>query len=74
MTTGIPSRRIQGRNKSQGNVLTTKPLVAKNEGVMQSTTPQTREFKIEGTTLWLIAKPAAGQTGAETRTKLTRLE
>ena len=36
--------------------------------------PQTREFKIEGSTLWLITKPAAGQTGAETRTKLTRLE
>jgi hypothetical protein len=57
----------------QGNMLTTRPLVAKNEGVMQGT-PQSREFKIEGTTLWLIAKPAAGQAGAETRTKLTRLE
>ena len=56
-----------------GNTLTTKPLVAKNESVMQGT-PQAREFKVEGTTLWLIAKPAAGQTGAETRTKLTRVE
>ncbi len=57
----------------QGNVVTTKPLVAKNEGAMQGT-PQGREFKIEGSTLWLTTKPAAGQTGAETRTKLTRLE
>jgi hypothetical protein len=51
----------------------TKPLVAKNEGVMQGA-GQSREFKLEGQTLWLIAKPAAGQPGAETRTKLTRLE
>ena len=57
----------------KGNVLTTKPLVAKNEGVMQGE-PQNREFRLEGSTLWLIQKPAAGQTGAETRTKLTRLE
>jgi Lipocalin-like domain len=57
----------------QGSTLTTKPLVAKNEGVMQGQ-GQTREFKIEGNTLWLIAKPAAGQPGAETRTKLTRVE
>jgi len=56
-----------------GAVLTTRPLVAKNEGVMRGD-PQTREFKVEGTTLWLIAKPPAGQTGAETRTKLTRVE
>jgi hypothetical protein len=42
----------------KGSTLTTKPLVAKNEGVMQGA-GQTREFKIEGTTLWLIAKPAA---------------
>ena len=57
----------------KGTTLATKPLVAKNEGVMQGA-GQTREFKIEGNTLWLIAKPAAGQQGAETRTKLTRLE
>jgi hypothetical protein len=56
-----------------GNTLMTKALVAKNQGVMDGA-PQAREFKIEGGTLWLIAKPAAGQTGAETRTKLTRLE
>jgi len=57
----------------KGNVLTTRPLVAKNEGVIKGE-PQVREFKIEGSTLWLITKPAAGQTGAETRVKLTRVE
>lgn len=57
----------------KGTVLTTRPLVAKNDGVMRGD-PQTREFNLEGTTLWLITKPAAGQTGAETRTKLTRVE
>jgi hypothetical protein len=56
-----------------GNKLTTRPLVAKNEGVMRGD-PQVREFKIEGAALWLITKPPAGQTGAETRTKLTRVE
>ena len=57
----------------KGTTITTKPLVAKNEGVMQRE-GQTREFKLEGSTLWLIAKPAAGQPGTETRTKLTRVE
>ncbi len=57
----------------KGSTIMTKPLVAKNEGVMQGE-GQTREFKLEGQTLWLTAKPAAGQPGAETRTKLTRLE
>jgi len=57
----------------KGNVLTTRPLVAKNEGVMRGE-PQVREFKMEGAALWLITKPAAGQAGAETRTRLTRVE
>jgi hypothetical protein len=29
---------------------------------------------MEGPALWLITKPAAGQTDAETRVKLTRVE
>jgi Lipocalin-like domain len=57
----------------KGTTITTKALVAKNEGVIGGE-GQTREFKLEGQTLWLIAKPAAGQPGAEIRTKLTRLE
>ena len=44
----------------KGTTLTTKPLVAKNEGVMQGP-GQTREFKIEGSTLWLICQ-ARGRT------------
>ncbi len=57
----------------KGTTLTTKPLIAKNEGVMQGP-GQTREFKLEGQTLWLVAKPADGQPGPETRIKLTRVE
>ena len=56
----------------KGSTLTTRPLVAKNEGVMQAPA-QEREFKIEGSTLWLIQKPA-GATGVEIRTRLTRVE
>jgi hypothetical protein len=36
--------------------------------------PHVREFQMEGAALWLITKPAAGQAGAETRTRLTRIE
>ena len=61
-----------GTYQVNGTTLTTRPLVAKNPGVMGGT--QTREFKIEGTTLTLIQKSAAGQPASETRTKLTRVE
>jgi hypothetical protein len=57
----------------KGTTITTQPLVAKNESVMQGQ-GQTREYKLEGQTLWLITKPAPGGPGAETRMKLTRLE
>ena len=63
-----------GTYSVKGTTVTTRPLVAKNQGVMQGTGGLTREFKVEGKTLWLIQKPAAGQPGAETRFKLTRLE
>lgn len=64
-----------GTYSVKGSTITTKALVAKNQGVMEGTGPgATREFKLEGNTLWLIQKPASGQTGAETRTKLTRVE
>lgn len=53
----------------KGNVLTTRPLVAKNQAVMEGE-PQTREFKVDGKTLVLVQKQASG----ETRTKLTRME
>jgi hypothetical protein len=61
-----------GTYQVKGNTLTTTPLVAKNPGVMG--TPATREFTIDGKTLTLIQKSAAGQPASETRTKLTRLE
>ena len=56
-----------------GTTITSRPLVAKNETVMTGP-PAVREFKIEGNTLWLIAKSAAGAPVSETRTKLTRVE
>jgi hypothetical protein len=61
-----------GTYEVKGSTLTTRPLIAKNQGVIGTT--QTREFKIEGTTLWLIQRPAAGGKGPETRTRLTRVE
>lgn len=64
-----------GTYEVKGSTLTTKPLVAKNPGVMAPQgTGQTREFKIDGKTLTLIQKSAAGQPASETRTKLTRVE
>jgi hypothetical protein len=56
----------------KGNVLTTKAMVAKNPAVMG--TEGTREFRIEGNTLTLIQRAAAGQPAAETTTTLTRIE
>ena len=63
-----------GTYEVKGTTLTTKPVVAKNAGVM---TPQgigTREFKIDGKTLTLVQKSAAGQPVSQTTTKLTRVE
>lgn len=61
-----------GAYQISGNTLTTRPMVAKNPGVMG--TSATREFKIDGKTLTLIQKSAAGQPASQTTTKLTRLE
>jgi len=61
-----------GTYEVKGNTLTTHPLVAKNPGTMGTTA--TREFKIDGTTLTLIQKSAAGQPASQTTTKLSRLE
>jgi hypothetical protein len=62
-----------GTYQVSGSTLTTRPLVAKNPGVMAGP-PATREFKIEGKTLTLIQKSAQGQPASETRTVLTRVE
>ena len=57
----------------KGNIVTTRPLVAKNHAVMTGN-DQIREFKIEANTLTLVQKSAAGQPASETRTRLTRAE
>jgi len=57
----------------KGSTLTTRPLVAKNPSVMTGPV-QNREFKIDGSTLTLVAKSAAGQPVSQTTIKLTRIE
>ena len=54
--------------------MTRRPLVAKNVAVMTTNPPIVQEFKLEGKTLWLVTKSAAGQPVSETRTKLTRVQ
>jgi hypothetical protein len=62
-----------GTYQVSGSTLTTRPLVAKNPGVMAGP-PATRELRIQGKTLTLIQKSAAGQPVSETKTTLTRVE
>jgi hypothetical protein len=62
-----------GTYQVSGSTLTTRPLVAKNPGVMAGPAAA-REFRIEGNTLTLIQKSAVGQPVSETRTRLTRVE
>ena len=62
-----------GTYQIKGNTLTTRPLVAKNPSVMTGPA-QTREFKIDGNTLTLVAKSAAGQPASQITTTLTRVE
>jgi hypothetical protein len=62
-----------GTYQVSGGTLTTRPLVAKNPGVMAGPAA-TRAFRIEGNTLTLIQKSAAGQPVGETTTRLTRVE
>lgn len=62
-----------GTYQVSSSTLTTRPLVAKNPGVMTGPVG-TRTFRIEGNTLTLIQKSAAGQPVSETTTRLTRVE
>ena len=62
-----------GTFDTKGSTLTRHLLVAKNVAVMNATTPTVHEFKIEGNTLTLVQKSAAGQPASETRTKLMRV-
>ena len=61
-----------GTYQISGSTLTTHPVVAKNPAVMGPAIA--REFRIEGNTLTLIRKSAAGQPVSETTTRLTRVE
>ena len=62
-----------GTYQVSGSTVTTRPLVAKNPGVMAGPTAM-REFRIEGNTLTLIQKSAAGQPVSTTTIRLTRVE
>jgi hypothetical protein len=61
-----------GTYRISGNSVTTNPSVAKNPSVMGVAV--TREFKIDGNTLTLVQKSAAGQPASVTTTRLTRIE
>lgn len=63
-----------GTYEVKGTTLTRRPLVAKNQAVMTTNPPIIQEWKLEGSTLWLITKSAAGQPASETRTKLIRVQ
>ena len=60
-----------GTYSVKGSTLTTRPIVAKNHGVMTGP-DQIRDFKIAGSTLTLVQRADDGKT--ETRTTLTRIE
>jgi hypothetical protein len=61
-----------GTYQVKGSTLTRKALTAKNEAVIG--TEFVADFKLEGNTLWLVTKSAAGAPASETRTKLTRVQ
>jgi hypothetical protein len=63
-----------GTYEIKGNMLTRRPLVAKNETVMTTDPPFSQEFKLAGNTLWVITKSAPGEPSSETRAKLTRVK
>lgn len=63
-----------GTFEIKGTTLTRHLMVAKNSGLMRNPTPSVSEFKLEGNTLWLTSKSAAGQPASETRTKLVRVQ
>ncbi len=62
-----------GTFEVKGTTLMRRATVAKNVGAMTAKNPNIQEFKLEGNTLWLTSRSAAGQPASETRTKLTRV-
>lgn len=63
-----------GTFETKGSTLTRRALVAKNVGAMNPKNSNVQEFKLEGNTLWLTSRSAAGQPASETRTKFTRVQ
>ena len=63
-----------GTYEITGTTLTRRPLVAKSVAVMTTAPPAVGEFTIQGNTLVLTSKSAAGQPASETRLTLTRVE
>ena len=57
----------------KGTTITRHPTVAKNVSVMTTDGPITQEFKLNGNSLLLISKSAAGRPASETVTTLTRV-
>ena len=62
-----------GTYEIAGTTLTRRPVVAKNVAVMTTNPPIVAEFTLDGDTLVLNTKSAAGQPASETRTTLTRV-
>jgi len=62
-----------GTYQVSGTTVTTQPLVAKSPSVMAGP-PATWDFRIEGKTLTLTQKSAAGPPASETRVMLMRVE
>jgi hypothetical protein len=63
-----------GTYELKGTTLTRHPLVAKNVEVMTSNPPAVGEVKIQGNTMVVTSKSAAGQPVSETQLTLTRVE
>ena len=53
--------------------MTRRPIVAKNVAVMTTNPPIVQDFTLDGDTLVLVTKSAAGQPASETRPTLTRV-
>ena len=68
-----PFGAFTGTYQVEGDSLTLRPIVAKNEAQMSpKANPIRFTFKIEGTTLWLTSTAADGKS--QTQLRLTRLE
>ena len=61
-----------GTFEVKGSAVITRPIVAKNVSVMAPGSSTTREFKIDGDTLWLTQR-TTGATPGEVRLRLTRV-